>query len=237
MALAHALLEEGLTHFQAKNELDIRDGRARTLAQLAQAVALEGDHARARALYEQCLDIARKRPFQRLTPFYLEGLAGVVAAQGELRWAARLWGAAEALRDAMGTPIPPASRVDYERSVAAARTQLGEQAFAAALAQGRGMTLDQVLAAQGQAIITTPTAAAPAAPAPVKAAATYPDGLTAREVDVLRLVAQGLTDAHIAEQLVISTLTVNNHLTSIYSKLQVSSRAAATRYAMEHHLV
>ena len=65
----------------------------------------------------------------------------------------------------------------------------------------------------------------------------YPDGLTAREVDVLRLVAQGLADAQIAEQLVISPRTVNSHLTSIYSKIQVSSRAAATRYAMEHQLV
>ena len=65
----------------------------------------------------------------------------------------------------------------------------------------------------------------------------YPDGLTAREVEVLRLVAQGLADAQIAEQLVISPRTVNSHLTSIYSKIQVSSRAAATRYAMEHQLV
>lgn len=72
---------------------------------------------------------------------------------------------------------------------------------------------------------------------PLKPAIIYPDGLTAREVEVLRLVAQGLTDAHIAEQLVISSRTVNNHLTSIYSKIQVSSRAAATRYAMEHQLV
>jgi len=54
---------------------------------------------------------------------------------------------------------------------------------------------------------------------------------------VLRLVLKGLTDVHIAEQLVIGQRTVNNHLTSIYSKLQVSSRAAATRYSMEHCLV
>jgi ATP/maltotriose-dependent transcriptional regulator MalT len=229
MAVAHSLIEECLTHFQAKNELDIRDGKARTLAHLAQVVAFEGDNARARALYEQCLAIARKQPFQRLTPFYLEGLAGVVAAQGELPWAARLWGAAEALRDSMGTPIPPASRADYERSVAAARTQLGEQAFAAVWAEGRTMNLEQALAAQGPATL-------PSSP-PTKPSPTSPDGLTAREVEVLRLVAQGLTAAHIAKHLVISPRTVNTHLTSIYSKLQVSSRAAATRYAMEHHLV
>ena len=54
---------------------------------------------------------------------------------------------------------------------------------------------------------------------------------------MLRLVAQGLTDAQIAEQLVISRRTVNWYLTTIYSKIGVSSRSAATRYAMEHHLV
>ena len=220
---------ESLAHLQEENGLNIRDGKARTLAHLAQVVACEGDAATARALYEQCLAMARKGPFRRFTPFYLEGLAGVVAAQGELPWAVRLWGAAEALRDAMGTPIPPAYRLDYERAVAAARTKLGEQAFATAWAEGRSMTLDQVLGAAGQVVVAHSNLG--------EAITTSPDGLTAREVDVLRLVAQGLTDAHIAEQLVISPRTVNNHLTSIYSKLQVSSRAAATRYAIEHQLV
>ncbi len=70
----------------------------------------------------------------------------------------------------------------------------------------------------------------------VKSSPTYPDGLTAREVEVLCLVAQGLTDAQIAEQLIISPRTVNTHLTAIYGKIQVSSRTAATRYAIEHHL-
>jgi len=54
---------------------------------------------------------------------------------------------------------------------------------------------------------------------------------------VLRLVARGLTDAQVAGQLVLSPRTVNAHLRSIYSKLNVTSRTAATRYAVEHHLV
>jgi len=55
-------------------------------------------------------------------------------------------------------------------------------------------------------------------------------------VEVLRLVAQGLTNEQVAEQLVISPRTVNTHLTSIFSKIGVSSRGAATRYAIEHNL-
>jgi DNA-binding CsgD family transcriptional regulator len=63
-----------------------------------------------------------------------------------------------------------------------------------------------------------------------------PARLTQRELEVLRLVAQGLTDAAVADQLYISPRTVSQHLQSIYGKLHVSSRAAATRFAVEHGL-
>jgi predicted ATPase/DNA-binding CsgD family transcriptional regulator/Tfp pilus assembly protein PilF len=66
---------------------------------------------------------------------------------------------------------------------------------------------------------------------------TYPNDLTAREVEVLRLVATGLKNGQVAEQLVISPRTVNRHLTSIYRKIGISSRSAATRYALDHHLI
>ena len=65
----------------------------------------------------------------------------------------------------------------------------------------------------------------------------YPGGLTAREVEVLRLVARGLTDAQVADALVLSKRTVSTHLTSIYSKLGIGSRSAATRFAMEQGLL
>ncbi|MBA2276568.1 MAG: response regulator transcription factor [Chloroflexia bacterium] len=61
-------------------------------------------------------------------------------------------------------------------------------------------------------------------------------GLTPRELDVLRLVAQGLTDAEVAGRLFISPRTVSQHLRSVYGKLDVSSRSGATRFAVEHHL-
>lgn len=66
---------------------------------------------------------------------------------------------------------------------------------------------------------------------------TYPAGLTAREVEVLRLLAQRFTYPQIAEKLVISRRTVNAHVTSIYSKLGVTAREAAIRFALEHHLI
>jgi DNA-binding CsgD family transcriptional regulator len=163
----------------------------------------------------------------------LEGLAVVAAAQGETTWAVRLLAAAAALRDSLGAPLPPVYGADYECCVAAARAQLGEQAFLVAWAEGRGMTWEQALAARGPVTIPPETPPTP----PAKSAPTSPFGLTAREVEVLRLLAQGLTDAQIAAQLIISPRTVNTHLKAIYGKIQVSSRSAATRYALDQHLI
>src|SRR5207248_5259152 len=103
-------------------------------------------------------------------------------------------------------------------------------------ADGHAMTPEQALDAQAPVTLPQPLSEKQSSTPPTKPSLAYPDGLTAREVEVLRLLAQGLTDAQIAEQLVISPRTVTNHLTSIYSKIQVSSRSAATRYAIEHKL-
>jgi DNA-binding NarL/FixJ family response regulator len=66
---------------------------------------------------------------------------------------------------------------------------------------------------------------------------SYPAGLSAREAEVLKLVAKGLTNARIASELFVSPRTVDRHLNSIYRKVGVSSRAAATRFAAEHNLL
>ena len=137
----------------------------------------------------------------------------------------------------MGVPIPPVYRAQYEQSIAAARSQLGEKLFASAWAEGRSMTLDQLLIAPAPTTMPASTSIAPASAPLARKPAPYPDGLTAREVEVLRLVADGLTDTQVAAQLVISPATVNTHLKAIYGKIGVSSRGAATRYAMERHLI
>jgi DNA-binding NarL/FixJ family response regulator len=64
-----------------------------------------------------------------------------------------------------------------------------------------------------------------------------PDGLTAREVEVLRLAARGLSNKDIASRLVISPKTVANHIEHIYAKIGVSSRAMASYYAMQNGLL
>ncbi len=227
-ALAKELFEAclGLATSQEQGDsLDI----AEMQINLARVLAVQSEAARARVLYQESLVLLRKNGNEWFIPACLEGLAEIAAAQGEPVWAARLWGAAEALRDTLGTPLPPVYRADYDRSVTAARTQFGEQSFAAAWSEGRTMSLEQVLAAKG-AVEILPLIS-------TKPSSTFPSGLTAREMEVLRLLAQGLTSAQIAQRLVIGLVTVNSHVRSIYSKLGVTSRAAATRYALEHHLL
>jgi hypothetical protein len=70
----------------------------------------------------------------------------MAAARGQARHAARLGGAAQALRDALGVPLPPADRADHDRAVLTIREALGEEAFAAAWDVGRAMPLDETVA-------------------------------------------------------------------------------------------
>ncbi len=73
-------------------------------------------------------------------------------------------------------------------------------------------------------------------PAPVSAAPVYPDALTEREVEVLRLIAAGKSNREIADELVLSLRTVERHITNIYGKIGAHGKADATRYALEHGL-
>ena len=99
------------------------------------------------------------------------------------------------------------------------------------------MPLEQALVAQGPATMPRLILAGGSSTPPAKSSVTSPAELTRREMEVLRLLTMGLTNIQIAEQLVISLATVNTHVGSIYTKLGVNSRSAATRYAVEHHLV
>lgn len=233
-AKARSLLEESVLLYR---EMGSRWGTAGSFSLLGRVATFQGDHTAARALYEESLALAREGNFKWHIALSLEGLAGVVAVQGEPARAARLWGTAERLRDTIRSPIPPVERALYERSIAAARTQLGEKAFAAAWVEGRSMPLEYVFVGQGQAMVPGQVLVVPQPGTTVKTPLTSPIGLTVREVEVLRLVARGMTNPQIAQELIISLHTVHTHVRSIYNKLDVTSRSAATRYAIEQHLL
>jgi tetratricopeptide (TPR) repeat protein len=142
MATALTRVEEGLARYR---QMVHREGSAEALSLLGRVAAARGDHADARIRYEESLAIASEIGDKELLASGLTGLARVVATQGEPAWSVRLWGRAEALRDAIGAPLQPIERADYEQAVAAVRTLLGESAFVAAWTQGGAMTTEQVL--------------------------------------------------------------------------------------------
>ncbi len=229
-------LEKGLA---LHREIGDQRGIASGLYGIGWLALGRGDYAQARAAYEESVMILKDLEHQWFLALSLEGLACTVATQGQAAWAARLCGVAEMLRASIGASMPPAARIIYEQTVAAARTQLGDEDFTAAWAEGREMTVEQVLIARGPLLKAEPAPLpSPPSPAPAKSPVPtlYPNGLTRREVEVLRLVAQGKTDEQVGQELSISPRTVSTHLTSIYGKISVPSRSAATRYALDHHL-
>ncbi len=162
----------------------------------------------------------------------------IALSQGTAAWAVQLYAAVEALLAVNGDSSPlRREQPFYERILNAAHTQSGEKPFAQAWAEGQSITPEQSLPAEGGALTLPPaTSASSFKPQPLPSL-PYKEKLSAREVEVLQLVAQGLTNHQIAEQLVLSPHTVNVHVQAIYGKLGVSTRAGATRYAFEHHLL
>ena len=223
--------EESITKAR---ETSAPDNLAVALALLGRVKTKQGDLAAALVFYQESLTIASQRRLKGELTVGIEGLAQVFVIQRAFIWAARLWGAAEALREAAGTPLPPVYQREYEQAITVAHTQLGKQLFIAAWAEGRSMIPEHILLSMesmpaSQSVLPPPTSTA-------FAHLSHAD-LTPRELEVLRLLAQGLTSAQIAERLVIGLVTVNSHVRSIYSKLGITTRSAATRYAIEHQLV
>ena len=213
---------------------------AYTLLGLARVVLLQGDAVTAQTLTEESRAISIELGNLGGIASCLERLAEISAEQEQLVWAVLLLGAAENLRETTEISFESMQRADYERVVNTVRNKLGEETFNSMWLQGRRMTPEQAIAAR-ESLITQASQEAKQQQAlstsPTKKKVSYPSGLTAREVDVLRLVAQGLTDAEIAERLDISYRTVSTHLTSIYNKLGINSRVAAVRFAVEKRLV
>jgi DNA-binding CsgD family transcriptional regulator len=163
----------------------------------------------------------------------LTGLARL-AAKNQPEQAVRLFAATQAVQTQVGLTPAPALRAKNERALASARSALGEEAFAAAWATGEELPLQRA-AAEVQSV--TADASRPDHADPDRRPSGSIGELSRRELEVLGLVAEGLTNAQVAERLFLSPRTVNAHLTSIYHKLGVSSRSAAVRIAVEHNFV
>jgi non-specific serine/threonine protein kinase len=165
-------------------------------------------------------------------PEVLWAAAALAAEAGQPGWAVRLLGTVEAARAALGEPPEPQGehRPPWERTLAAARTALGDEAFAAAWAAGRALALEEAIVGAMAALLAEPPATA-SSDAPPAAA-----GLTPRELEVLRLLAAGMSDRTIAEALFVSRHTAANHVASILAKLELPSRAAAAAWAVRHGL-
>ncbi len=156
--------------------------------------------------------------------------AHIAIAWDQPERAARLIGVGNALREAVGTGISmELDRVPIERVCAAARTALGEAAFASAVRAGKGLTLDEATGEAGQI-------ESPPDHTTVPAAASMRYGLSPREVDVPRGIVNYHTDREIAEGLHISRRTVEWHVTGILTKLGVDSRRTAAARASAEHL-
>jgi DNA-binding NarL/FixJ family response regulator len=223
---AHILLEESLSICRAMRD---RAGTARSLTALGMIALQQDDPTKASALLDEALPILIELGDKFHFASCLGTMTALAVAAGRPAQAVQLYSATDTLMTALGAAVPAYFRASLERSLAAARLQLDEAEFTAALAKGRAMTLEQILTMQ-PLLPQQPSVEA------VASAANYPAGLTEREVEVLRLLAQGLTNIQIAEHLIVSPYTVNAHLRHIFNKLDVTSRAAATRYAIEHNL-
>jgi hypothetical protein len=119
-----------------------RPGLAFALAELGFVAELRGDEPSARARHLEGLAAARGSADPRSVALAFEGLAGVAALAGEAADAARLLGAAAAVRASVGAPLPPVERGDVDRITAAAHSVLGDEDFAAAFRRGEAHGLD-----------------------------------------------------------------------------------------------
>ena len=215
-----------------------RGGLQFVLDNLGWAMLLRGEHDKAKVLHKDSLILCKELGDKAITSKSLEGLACTAGARGDSTRAARLFGAAEALREAIGYLQAPRESALREPYLEAARSRLGEAAWEKAFTEGRDMGLGEAVeyALVEEELSTITSSAAPneQLSAPVS---EHPAGLTPREVEVLGLVATGMTNVQVAQRLFLSPRTVQRHLNSIYHKLGVSSRVAATRFALEHGLV
>jgi non-specific serine/threonine protein kinase len=188
------------------------------------------DHPIARSLYAEGMVAAQEQGSAFHVAVLLDSFASVAATEGEAARAARLLGAAEAVRHDSDIALALVYRRDfYDAITATVHAALDTESLTAAWAEGRAMAWEQAIAysladtVDADVLETQPTG--------------FPDRLTSREVEILRLLAGGKSNPAIANQLVLSVYTVERHVANIYTKIGVHTRVEATTYALRHRLV
>jgi non-specific serine/threonine protein kinase len=220
---AQPLIEDACQRFTG---MGIPFGTYRALILLGDIQRRHSGWAEAVAFYAEALRLEQESGFGQFGADVLEGLAKIAAVQRRPDDAARLFGAGHAWRQTFGQARGFFYETGYQRILEAARAQLEDDTWSAGYEAGCGLTSEQAMAEARQ--VAQSLASASLLP--------YPAGLTEREVEVLSLVAEGLKDQEIADQLVVSPRTVHAHLRSIYGKLGVRTRTAAAREAVQLQL-
>jgi predicted ATPase/DNA-binding CsgD family transcriptional regulator len=230
-------------------ELGDEHGLALSLVTLGLAKYHLGSPLEATALHKEALALFRDLGDEREIAEWLEVLAKTAYTHGQLSQAVRLFGAAEGALEGMGSSKGPARAPRYGRYMAELRTKLGDTDFAEAWASGHAMLLEDAIAAaiaeqDVEASLSTPPNALDRRPKK-GARAGYreatrandaPDSLTRREQEVMPLLARGLTNRQIADELMISERTAETHVCTILKKLGFTRRAQLTAWAVRHDL-
>jgi predicted ATPase/DNA-binding CsgD family transcriptional regulator len=202
-------------------KLDVPHLVADALAQSGQLTAPD-DPGAAEDLHHQALALRVDHGIRTFMVDDLDALAGLACRADSFAEAVRLLAASDTSRAAMGYPRPSIDRPDHEATVARLRAALGDEGFAVMWAEGAGLTLDDAVAYARRARGTR------------NRPSTGWASLTPTELDVVRLVAEGLTNPEIGSRLFISRATVKTHLSHVYAKLDVSNRTELAALASAH---
>jgi non-specific serine/threonine protein kinase len=229
---AAALFEEALSKNQ---EVGDTRGVGASLLNLGLAALSQADYERAEELLRESLKTLADAEDEQAVVECLEAMAGVAGARGQAERAVRLWGATRALREGIGATMVPGERAILEPHLASAHSRLGTEAWDAALTEGRGMTSEQAVEyALSQEAPEPQVSPTPERRQPVGAQL---DVLTHREEEVAAMVAQGLSNRQIAQELFLSERTIENHVSKILRKLELTSRTEIAAWATVQRLL
>jgi DNA-binding CsgD family transcriptional regulator len=193
-------------------------------------VLLQGDHEHAKELHGEGLALCRKEGNEFVAISNLEGLASIAMAGGEVERAAKLHGAAHKLQESVGSQQPADQQALREPHLTTTRSQLDKETWEAAFAEGQAMTFEEAVEYALSEGEVSPAGGVDGSEASDDRPAII---LTPREQEVAALVARGLTNRQVAQELSISEHTAANHVGRILRKLGLSSRTQIARWATE----